>query len=76
MKFQFTGKVRRVVEDTISVVVDSDTETDAYEKAEKVLKMFPKEHTEEGVPFCYIENRDYLETEVIDLDMREDKGVA
>lgn len=66
-KYRFVGTVFRQVTDTISVVVECDDELEAYNKARTVLEDFPKPHDVEGVPFCFVENRELHEPHLLDL---------
>lgn len=67
-RYHYTAVVQRVVVDSISLSVDTDAGPKAAKRqAEAALGMFP--HKIEGVdiPYCYIENRDQIESTVIGL---------
>lgn len=77
MKYQMVGVVERIVTDIVTLTVEADTEEQAYEKSRAVLISFPNPHGEDGVPFCYVDKRKYHEpTEIIDIYMQEDHGIA
>lgn len=70
--YEATGIVKRTVIDTITVRVKVEDETEVPEKASLVLASFPKEHHQEGASYCYIENRDNVDTEVLEIkDIRK-----
>ena len=75
-KFPLTATVDRMVTDTISLEVMAHTEQQAYDKARAVLDKFPEPHNQDGVPMCYVSNRQYHLPELIDISDQEDIGVA
>jgi hypothetical protein len=71
MKFYFDAVVERLVQDNISVVVETDGGfKDALKKVREALKQYPKPVTEEGVKAIYTENRDQLESHLIHLERK------
>lgn len=70
MRFAFSALVAREVMDTISIDVEADTEEQAIEVVKKVLRSFPDRHSEEGVSYCYVENRDNGYGEVLEIAKR------
>jgi hypothetical protein len=69
MKYYFTAKVKRLVEDTVTLSVETDGDVDdAIETARIVAETYPNEHEESGVDYCYVENRDTLHSELTNLE--------
>jgi hypothetical protein len=74
-KFQLLGRVKHSITDVVTMTVEADSEEEAMNKARRVLELFPRPHTENGVPYCYIEHRVYNDTEVEHLEnMQSDDG--
>jgi hypothetical protein len=69
--FKFVAEVTREVTDTVLINVNAESELHAGAIVEEVLQKYPKEHNEVGVPFCYIDNRDYGEVISMDFNLRE-----
>lgn len=69
-KFIFTGEVRRTVVDSITVVVHDTDEEAAAQKAKNVLETFPKP-SDADVRYCYIENREQLDSEILSLEGKD-----
>lgn len=67
MKYPMTGTVERVVTDKVTIVVEADTESDAFMVARRVLNVFPEAHDQDGVLHCRIEEREYIGTSLTDL---------
>lgn len=68
--FTISATVCRSVQDTISLVVKADDLAEAKQKAYKALQSFPQEHDEQDIPFCVIENREYVDVPAV-IDMFE-----
>lgn len=75
-KFALEATIKRVVIDTVSLHVEADNEDEAYEKARQTLSVFPDPVDVDGIPYCYIENRENCEAEIINIKEEEDRGVA
>lgn len=69
-RFPLTASVRRVVIDTVSLRVAARNKEEAHDKAEKALMEFPGPHYVPGVDYCYIENREHKDNEVIEVKDR------
>lgn len=65
-KFVFTGTVKRTVVDTITVAIYDEDEKSAKTKAKDVLESFPKPCIKDA-NYCYIENREQENVEVLDI---------
>jgi hypothetical protein len=73
INFKLLAQVKHIVRDVITLVVEAESEKEAFSKAERVLKVYPREADEPGVPYCYIEHRSYSDTEVETIkDMEKD----
>lgn len=70
--YHFVAVVRRVVMDNIRLTVRAENPIVGRDKAEKFLSVFPEPSDVEGVDYGYIENRENLDTEVLDLGL--DRG--
>lgn len=66
-KYVFTATVYRTVTDTMSIVVEATDAAEAHQKASQMLGCYPQPHPIEGVPFCFVENRDTGEPHLLDL---------
>lgn len=75
-KFIFTGEVHRVVVDTITVAIFADEREEAAHKARVVLETFPKAQSIEGANYCYVENREQIDSELLSLKDEKDKEWA
>lgn len=71
MKFKFIAEVSREVTDTVILEIEAESELHGYAIAEKVLEKFPQPHTEDGIPFCYIDARKYGDVTKMDINTRE-----
>lgn len=65
--YPLIAKVKKIVIDTVTLNVKADSELEAFYVAEKALAKFPAEHSEEGISYCYIENRETLDTEILEI---------
>lgn len=70
--YAFAAIVRRTVLDNIRFTVRAPNAEEARDKAEKFLSQFPDKTTVDGIDYAYIENRENMESEVVDLS--PDKG--
>jgi len=68
--------VARTNLDTIDLTVHAPDEHTAYSIARQVLDKFPEPHGEDGVPFCFIREREYGRPELLSLLEQEDEGAA
>lgn len=78
-KYPLVAVVDRTVTDIISLTVEAESESAAYEIAGRVLEKFPHPHNEEGVSFCFVEQRKYHDPELMDLRDQlneEDEGAG
>ena len=66
MRYHFKLVVQRVVEDTLTLSVDAERLGEAKQVAEEVALGYPHGNTD--VPYCYIENRDTIESRLIDIE--------
>lgn len=71
-RFPLVATVHRTVTDTVTLIVEAENEFEAFVTAEAVLEKFPDEHGEEGVPYCYIEDRTYNSAEVLKIEVEAD----
>ena len=65
--YAFSAVVRRVVLDNIRLTVRAENPNVAHDKAREFLADFPEESSVEGVDYAYIENRENMSSEVLDL---------
>ena len=65
--YPLIAKVKKIVVDTVTLNVKADSELEAFYIAEKALAKFPEEHDEEGISYCYVENRETLDTEILEI---------
>lgn len=65
-RFKYTAKVKRTIEDTVSVVVTAEDTNEGYQIARRAVLTYP-EVTGEGIPYCYVENRDTLNSELVEI---------
>lgn len=65
--YPLIAQVKKIVIDTVTMNVQADCELEAFYIAEKALAKFPEAHDEEGISYCYIENRETIHSEVIDI---------
>jgi len=75
-RFPLVATVQRVVTDTITLIVEADNEFEAFVKAEDVLESFPENHIIDGVPYCYIEDREYNDNTVLKIEIQEEYGAG
>lgn len=68
--FTFAAVVRRTVMDNISLTAWGLNPEEARERAREFLKDFPEKSYVEGVDYAFIENRENLDAEVLDLDLQ------
>ncbi len=73
-RFPLVAEVRREVLDNVSLTVEADSFQEALEKAARALEEFPEAVTVEGIKYCYIDNRMYLDNTVIGIE--EDRSFA
>lgn len=71
-RFPLVATVTRRVTDTVTLIVEADNEFEAFVKAEDALEKFPDAHFEEGIPYCYIEDRTYNDAEVLKIEVDSD----
>lgn len=76
MKYPLIATVDRTVTDVIRMSVEADDENEAYLIARRVLEKFPQPHSEEGVVFCYVENRHYHEPDLVDIVEPGEQGAG
>ena len=67
--YPFVSVVRRVVLDNIRLTVRAENPKVAKEKAKKFLSEYPSKSYVEGVDYAFIENRENLDSEVLDLEL-------
>lgn len=67
MKYKLIATVFRQVTDTILLSVDASDKDEAYGKARQVLEKYPEGHDVDGVPFCFVENRELHEPHLLSL---------
>lgn len=63
--------VRRTILDNVRFTVRAKNPDDAYSKAKEFLAEFPNKTFVDGVDWAFIENRENLESEVLDLGMEK-----
>jgi len=68
--YDFIGKVSRTILDTVLVRVRADSFEEAQDKAEEAVSSHPHV-TVDDIPYCYIEQREYSQSDVLDLTERE-----
>lgn len=68
--------IERSVIDTVDLTIHAPDEHTAYSIARQVLDKFPEPHGEEGVPSCYVREREYSRPELLSLLEQEDEGTA
>lgn len=75
-EYSLVGRTKRTVVDTVSLKVIAVSREDAKEKARLVLEQYPDAHEVDGVSYCYIENRENGEPEVlsVEVDMEDLNG--
>lgn len=74
--FLLTGKVKRTFLDEITLQIEASSELEAYGKAQRILESYPDKHYEEGASYVFVENRETLNSEVVDISQKKDRGVA
>ena len=70
-KYKYKALVKRICTDVVSVHVDADNDEEAVSKALNALETFPDKHYEDGVDYCWIENREYHVNEVLKLEEKD-----
>lgn len=75
-RFQLIAQVRHRVTDVVTLVVDADSEEEAFAKAKKALSFYPRPVEEDDIPYCYIEHRVYGDTEVENIENMEKEDSA
>lgn len=65
--YSFVAVVRRVVLDNVRLNVRATNPIVARDKADKFLESFPDKTDVEGVDYAFIENREHMSAEVLDL---------
>lgn len=70
MKHRFSVFVRRELVDHISVTVEADDRGVAEEKAVRAALTHPNVQDSDGVPFVYIENRQFVDSELKEIHER------
>ena len=65
MRYHFTAKVQRVIEDTVLLSVEAPTLQKAKSEAQKAITLHP---TGTSVPYYYIDNRDTIQSQLIDIE--------
>jgi hypothetical protein len=68
VKYQLLARVNHKVTDMVTLTVEAESQSDAFEKAKRVLQIFPRPQDMEGVPYCYIEHRYYTDTDVAHIE--------
>lgn len=76
MKYEFTALVKRVVLDEIVMSVEADSELEALDIAEEVLDLYPLDAENPECSKCLVVKRQYIESEIIDIDETEDAGAG
>ena len=71
MRYEVTIKVRRVVVDTIDLIVDAQNNNEAFDKIEGVLSEYPGGHDVKGVPYCLTRDRVQESAEIVDANLTE-----
>lgn len=67
--FLLTALLHRYVQDTMSIKVRAQSPEHAYEIARTFLPEFPDKTTySDSVPFCIVENREILSSEIVELE--------
>lgn len=72
-KYELEARVKRVVLDTITLSVVADSEAEARNKAYRVLEDYPEPHDEEGVPYCFIEDRENCESSITSVTILKER---
>jgi hypothetical protein len=67
-KYYLLARVNHKVTDVVTLTVEAESQSAAFEKAKQVLEIFPRPQDMEGVPYCYIEHRYYDNTEVAHIE--------
>lgn len=75
-KYCLVAEVERTVIDTVLIRVEAETQSEAYATAHRALEVFPKPHGEDGVDFCYVENRENLGSKVVNLQESKEQFLA
>ncbi len=65
--FHFAAVVRRTVMDNITLTVRALNPSEAHDKAKEFLREFPSPASVDGVIYGYIDNRENLDSDVLDL---------
>ncbi len=74
-RYFLLAEVKHRITDVITLTVEAESEEEAFAKAKEVLEVFPRPVEQEGVPYCYIENRFFEDTEVTSIEnMKKEKG--
>lgn len=68
-RYVLSGTVERVVQDDITVAVWARSPKAALEKVTRFLNQFPGAATTVDVDYAYIENRDTIKADVLDLEI-------
>lgn len=68
-RYVLSGTVERRVQDDITVAVWARSPKAAIDKVTRFLSQFPGAASTVDVDYAYIENRDTLDTEVLDLEI-------
>ena len=71
MRYEVTVKVRRIVIETIDLILDAKDNEEAFLKIEEVLTSFPEGHNVDGVPYCFVKDRWQEDGEILDANLTE-----
>lgn len=75
-RFPLKAVTKRVVTDTVSVVVEAKTLDSAIDRARQALDKYPNEHEVPGISFCRVENRENGDVNILSIEEEEDYGVS
>lgn len=70
-RYALLAEVRHDITDVVTLTVEAENETEAFDKAKECLEVFPRPVEYDGVRSCYIEHRVFNDTKVIKIENME-----
>ena len=69
MRYEVTVKIRRIVVDTVDLILDADSNDEAFDKIEGVLNEYPEGHDVPDVHYCLTRDRWQEDAEILDANL-------
>jgi hypothetical protein len=71
MRYEVTVRIRRIVVDTVDLILDAENNDEAFDKIEGVLSEYPQGHEVKGVHYCLTRDRWQEDAEILDANLTE-----